>query len=218
MMMVLFGPPGVGKGTQADQLNKEYNFVKFSMGDVLREEVSLSTPLGDEIEQYLNRGVLAPDEVVLELVENFLFEHRTENILFDGFPRTLNQAINFQRVIARLALTLNLALEMHVDETELIKRLVNRRYCPQCGRIYNYITNPPTNDDVCDVCGHTLEKRKDDEESIIRKRLQVYEEETRPLTDYYASLNIYRRVDAYNSPEKVFKKISEIVDGYINKK
>jgi len=218
MMMVLFGPPGVGKGTQADLLSQKYNLVKFSMGDVLREEIALSSPVATELEKYLYRGMLAPDDIVLGLVENFLLEHRGTDILFDGFPRTINQAENLQKIVARLALLLNLALEMHLSEEDLIKRLVNRTYCPHCGRIYNYITNPPKTNGVCDVCGYTLEKRHDDDEKIIKKRLKVYEQRTRALTDFYKSQNIYDRIDANGSQKEIFKRISEIIDVHIDKR
>lgn len=218
MMMVIFGPPGAGKGTQADLLSQKYNFVKFSMGDILREEMALSSPIGTQLKKYLNRGMLAPDDVVLHLVENFLLKHQGTNILFDGFPRNINQARNLQKIVSRFGNSLDIALEMHLSGKKLIKRLVNRTYCPHCGRLYNYATNPPKVEGICDACGYALEKRRDDDEAIIKKRLDVYEEETRKLTNFYKSQNIYYRVDANGSQIEVLKKISQIVDAHIDKK
>lgn len=218
MMMVLFGPPGAGKGTQADLLSQKYNFVKFSMGDILREEMALKSSMGTQLKKYVNRGMLAPDEIVLRLVENFLLKHQDSDILFDGFPRNVNQARNLHKIVNRFGLSLDIALEMHLSEKELMQRLVNRMYCPNCGRIYNAATNPPKVEGICDACGYTLEKRRDDDENIIKKRLEVYAEETRNLTHFYQSQNIYNRVNANQSQAEVLKKISKIVDAHIDKK
>ncbi|MCK4249835.1 adenylate kinase [candidate division WOR-3 bacterium] len=217
MRILLFGPPGVGKGTQADLLSKKYNFIKFSIGDILREEVSLNSNLGNKVESYLNRGVLVPNNIIFELVKLFLGKNKEAHILFDGFPRTLDQAKNLEKSLAQLGLSLDVALEMHLAEDEIIKRLLNRRYCPKCNRIYNYATTPPKINGVCDQCRTKLEKRSDDDANTIRKRLQVYEEKTHPLVDYYKSLSVYNQTDAISSPEEVFDKISKIIDGYINK-
>lgn len=218
MRVLLFGPPGVGKGTQADLLSKKYNFIKFSMGDILREEVSLNTSLGSKVENYLIRGILVPDNIIFELVKNFLKKNKEAHILFDGFPRTLNQAQNLNKNLTQLGLSFEVALEMHLAEDEIVKRLINRRYCPKCNKIYNYATNPPKTNGVCDHCHTKLIKRSDDDTNTIKKRLQVYEEKTHPLVDYYKSLNVYNQINATGSQEDVFKKISEIIDAYINKR
>ena len=218
MMILLFGPPGVGKGTQADLLSKKYNLKKFSMGDILREEVSFNSLLGSRVEEHIRLGNLVPDDIVVEIVENFLIENRNGHILFDGFPRTMNQALILERSLARLGMSVDVALEMYLSEEDIIKRLRNRRHCPNCGRIYNYITDPPKKDGVCDNCGQRLIKRIDDDEDVIKKRLEVYEEETKPITDYYKSLSVYKQIDAAISREEVFKKISGIINGRINKK
>ena len=169
MRILLFGPPGVGKGTQADLLSKKYHFIKFSMGDILREAISQKESSNKEIEKFLKRGELVPDDIVCDLVESFLIKNKNSNILFDGFPRTLNQAQILDKSLTRLGLSLALALEMHLAEDEIIKRLLNRRSCPKCGRIYNFITNPPSKNGVCDQCNVELIKRSDDDEQIIRK-------------------------------------------------
>jgi adenylate kinase len=138
MRILLFGPPGVGKGTQAQLLADKYNMVRISTGDLLREEVSLSSPIGRRVEQYLRKGHLVPDDIMFEIMDSMLMEYRERDILFDGFPRNLNQARSLEKSLAQLDQTINMAFEMHLDEDELIDRLINRRYCPKCGRIYNY--------------------------------------------------------------------------------
>lgn len=216
MRILIFGPPGVGKGTQAQLLAEKYNLLRISTGDLLREEVSLSSPTGRKVEQFLKKGHLVPDDIMFEIVDNILIENKDQDILFDGFPRNLNQARSLEKSLAQLGQKIDLAFQMHLDEDEIIKRLVNRRYCPKCGQIYNYITNPPKNNDVCDFDKQKLSKRDDDTEAIIRKRLRIYEAETRPLIGYYKSLNIYREVNAQSSQEVVLDEISSIVDDYLN--
>lgn len=216
MRILIFGPPGVGKGTQAQLLAEKYNLLRISTGDLLREEVSLSSPTGRKVEQFLRKGHLVPDDIMFEIIDNILIENKDQDILFDGFPRNLNQARSLEKSLAQLGQRIDLAFQMHLDEDEIVKRLVNRRYCPKCGRIYNYITNPPKNNDVCDLDKQKLSKRDDDTEAIIRKRLSIYEAETRPLIGYYKSLNIYREVNAQGSQEVVLDKISSIVDDYLN--
>jgi adenylate kinase len=216
MRILLFGPPGVGKGTQAQLLADKYNMVRISTGDLLREEVSLSSPIGRRVEQYLRKGHLVPDDIMFEIMDSMLMEYRERDILFDGFPRNLNQARSLEKSLAQLDQTINMAFEMHLDEDELIDRLINRRYCPKCGRIYNYKTNPPKNNNICDFDKEKLLRRNDDTEEVIRKRLNIYEEETRPLVNYYRSLGIYRKVNAQGGQEDVFARISHIVDDYLN--
>ena len=216
MMVLLFGPPGVGKGTQADLLSKRDKFIKFSTGDMLREEAASKSNLGNEIVDYLNHGALVPDNIISVLASQFIEKHKADHILFDGFPRNLNQAQTLTKDLKRLLLSLKVAIEMHLDEAEIIERLRNRRYCPQCNKIYNYVTNPPRQEQVCDICKTALVKRNDDDEKVIRKRLDVYEKETRPLVDYYKSHRTYERVEATGSQEEVFKKISHIINAHNN--
>jgi adenylate kinase len=214
-MVFLFGPPGAGKGTQADLLAQRYNFKKFVMGDILREEVALGSPLGKKVEEYLKNGMLAPDEIIFEVVEDFIMENLNEYILFDGFPRNLNQAVELEKLLARHNKKITLAIELQLSPDEVIKRILARLYCPKCGAVYNEISNPPKVKDTCDVCGGHLEKRKDDNPETIRNRLKVYEEMTRPLTEYYKSLGVYVPVDASGSKEEVCNRIAKILDGYI---
>lgn len=218
MRIILLGPPGVGKGTQAQLLANKYNLVRISTGDLLREEVSLSSPVGRKVEQYMRKGHLVPDDIMFEIIDSILIENKDQEILFDGFPRNLNQARNLEKSLAQLGQKIDIAFEMYLNEDEIVRRLVNRRYCPRCDRIYNYITDPPTNDGVCNVDGQKLVKRDDDTEEVIKKRFRIYETETRPLISYYKSLNVYQRIDAQGNQEEVSRILSEIVDDYLNSK
>jgi adenylate kinase len=218
MRIILLGPPGVGKGTQAQLLASKYKLIPISTGDLLREEVALSSPVGRRVEQYMRKGHLVPDDIMFEIVDSMLLENREQDILFDGFPRNLNQARNLEKSLAQLGQTIDIVIEMHLDEDEIVKRLINRRYCSKCGRIYNYITDPPSKDGVCDVDGQKLLKREDDNEEVIKKRFKIYQTETRPLIDHYKSLNVYKRIEAYGNQEEVSRVLSEIVDEYLNSK
>jgi len=218
MRIILFGPPGVGKGTQAQALVQEFNMVRLSTGDLLREEISLSSPTGRKVEQYLRKGHLVPDDIMLEIIDNILIENKERDILFDGFPRNLNQARSLERSLAQLGQEIDIAFEMRLQEDELVKRLINRRYCPNCGRIYNLITNPPQKDGFCDSDGTRLVTREDDTAEVIKKRLKIYEDETRPLVSYYKSLNVYKEIDAQANQDEVLKRISEIVNAYLSSK
>jgi adenylate kinase len=218
MRIILFGPPGVGKGTQAQALAQKFNLVRLSTGDLLREEISLSSPVGRKVEQYLKKGRLVPDDIMLEIIDNILLENKERDILFDGFPRNLNQAHSLERSLAQLGQKINVAFEMHLEKDELVKRLVNRRYCPKCGRIYNSITNPPQKRGECDDDGAKLLSRDDDKAEVIEKRQKIYEDETRPLVDYYRLLNVYKKIDAQGNQDEVLDRISEIVNAYLSSK
>ncbi|MDH4210251.1 MAG: adenylate kinase [candidate division WOR-3 bacterium] len=218
MRIILFGPPGVGKGTQAQALAEKFNLVRLSTGDLLREEISLSSPIGRKVEQFLRKGHLVPDDIMLEIIDNILIENKDRDLLFDGFPRNLNQAHSLERSLAQMEQGISIAFEMHLEEDELVKRLMNRRYCPRCERIYNLITNPPKKDGVCDDDGVKLVTREDDTAEVIKKRLKIYEDETRPLVNYYKLLNVYKQIDARGNQDEVLNRITEIVNAYLNSK
>jgi adenylate kinase len=218
MRIILFGAPGVGKGTQAMLLAEKYKLLKLSTGDLLREEVALSSPTGKKVEQYIKQGHLVPDDIMFEIVDSILIENVDQDILFDGFPRNLNQARSLEKSLAQLGQTIDIVIDMRLDEDTIVKRLVNRRYCPACGRIYNYLTTPPKSNGICDVDRHKLTKRSDDNEEVIRRRLEIYDADTRQLVGYYKSLNVYREVNAQGSQEEVLEGISTIVNDYLNSK
>jgi len=218
MRIILFGAPGVGKGTQAMLLAEKYKLLRLSTGDLLREEVALSSPTGKKAEHYIRQGHLVPDDIMFEIVDSMLIENVDQDILFDGFPRNLNQARSLEKSLAQLGQTIDIVIDMRLDEDTIVKRLVNRRYCPACGRIYNYLTTPPKNNDICDVDRHKLSKRSDDNEEVIKRRLEIYDADTRQLVGYYKSLNVYREVNAQGSQEEVSGRISDIVNDYLNSK
>ncbi len=214
-MVFLFGAPGVGKGTQAQLLVEKYNFKKFSMGDVLREEVALGSPIGKQIETYLKYGVLAPDNIVFEIVEDYVLENMNAPILFDGFPRNLVQAMELEKLLARHNKKIGIAIELQLSNEEIIKRTLARSYCPKCGMVYNEITSPPRMPNVCDNCNTALVKRKDDNLEIIKNRLKIYEEMTKPLSEYYRALGVYVPVDASGSKEDILQRIIKVIDGIV---
>jgi len=214
-MLFLFGAPGVGKGTQAELLIAKYNFKKFSMGDVLREEVALESPVGKSVEEFLENGILAPDNIVFEIVEDYVLENLEHHILFDGFPRNLNQALELEKLLARHNKKIGIAIELQLPQEEIVKRTLARAYCSRCGAVYNEMTSPSKFPNICDNCGSILVKRKDDNLEVITNRLKIYEKMTRPLSEYYKSLGVYVPVDASGSKEDVLQRIVQVIDGII---
>lgn len=218
MRIILFGPPGVGKGTQAQMLAERYDLFRLSTGDLLREEISVSSHIGRKAEQFLKKGHLVPDDIIVEMIQSILIENKERGIIFDGFPRNLNQAHSLESSLAQLGQSIDIACEMHLEEDELVRRLVNRLYCPKCERIYNMHTNPPKRAGICDDDGERLVRRADDSEEVIKNRLNIYEAATRPLVNYYRALNVYTQVNAQGSQEEVFDRISKIVHEHLDSK
>jgi len=207
--IVLLGPPGSGKGTQAKKLEKELGYKQISTGDLLREAVREGSPIGKMAEKYMKEGALVPDEVIVKLVEEALLQ--TQKFTLDGFPRNTNQAKMLEGLLESKGAVLQHVILLVVADDEIVKRLLARRVCPVCGRVYNLITSPPKNDTICDDCGVELVKRQDDNEVTIRNRLKVYREETAPLINYYRSKGILKEVDASRQPEAIFSDIVEII-------
>jgi adenylate kinase len=184
MQLILLGPPGAGKGTQGALLTKRYGIVRVSTGDLLRDAVREGTALGRDARRYMDAGELVPDEVILGMVREVLGRVQT-GVVFDGFPRTIAQAVGLQRLLADLGRTLDAVVVIDVDDEELVRRLAGRRVCPDCGATYNVHAQPPATPGVCDACGATLIVRPDDAEATVRRRLAVYREQTAPLIDHY---------------------------------
>ncbi len=207
---VFLGPPGAGKGTQAEIIAKKHGLVKISTGDILREAVKKGTELGKLADGYMKRGELVPDEIMLGLIEEEL-EKIDKGFILDGFPRTVKQAEGLDELLAKKNLPLKAVILLDVPDDEIIKRLSARRVCPNCGAVYNLIFNPPKNDEICDVCGTKLVQRKDDNPETIKRRLDVYREQTAPLIGYYREKGLLVEIDGTGDPEKITRAIEEVV-------
>lgn len=208
MRLILMGPPGVGKGTQAKKLAVVYEIPQISTGDILREAIVNDTPVGREAKEYMDAGRLVPDDVILNLMKDTLGSEKcAQGFILDGFPRTVPQATGLDTLLATLEIDLNAVLVMEVPEEIIVDRLSNRRSCPECGAIYNLKTSPPKKDEICDKCGAQLIQRSDDKPETIKNRLKVYREETAPVIDFYAGKNLVKTIDATGTVSEVWEKI-----------
>ncbi|WP_026120330.1 adenylate kinase [Nocardiopsis potens] len=204
MRAVLVGPPGAGKGTQAQILASELSIPKVSTGDIFRANVSGGTELGKRAKSYMDRGDLVPDEVTNEMVRARLGEpDAREGFLLDGFPRNVAQAETLDGMLKEMGTGLDAVLELKVDEDEVVKRLSGRRSCRECGRVYHLDYDPPAKEGVCDACGGELYQRDDDREDVIRHRLQVYREQTEPLVAFYEEQGVLVTIEAIGEVTEV---------------
>lgn len=195
MRMVLLGPPGAGKGTQAQVLSKDLNLPHISTGDMLREAIRTSTPLGLKAKQYMDSGQLVPDDLVIALVEERLAKPDAQKgYILDGFPRTSEQAEKLDASLAKIGMPLHIVLYFKTTKPVILRRLSGRRICGQCSKNYHMTNFRPKVEGVCDACGSKLVQRPDDKEDAIENRLKVYEAQTAPLIDYYQKKNILSEV------------------------
>jgi len=210
MRIVMLGPPGAGKGTQAKKLSKRLNLSHLSTGDLLREAVANDTPLGREAKSYMIKGELVPDSVILSMIEDEIEKQKDKDgFILDGFPRNVNQARRLDEYLKKEDKEHDLVLNIQVDEDTIIKRLTGRRVCPNCGRIY-HIKNAPS-DMVCKGCGTELRQREDDKEETVRNRIDVYFKETHPLIEYYQKKGILKNIPGKGSPDEVFNRIVALI-------
>lgn len=213
MDVILLGPPGSGKGTQAQKMIERYNIPQVSTGDILRGAVKERTPLGVEAQGYMDQGRLVPDEVVVGIVRDRLkAPDCAEGFVLDGFPRTLPQAESLDATMQELKRTIDHVVSIEVDKEELLKRLTGRRTCRTCGAMYHLIFDPPTRDGICDKCGGELYQRDDDQEETIRERLQVYEKQTTPLIAYYREKGLLRTINGVGEIEEIFRAIVKAIE------
>ena len=201
MNIILLGPPGCGKGTQAKKISEKYGLAHVSTGDLLRKAAAEKTEIGLKAKEYMDNGKLVPDKLVIELMK----EKLSDNALLDGFPRTINQALALKNFF-----DVNVVLNIDVDFRILVKRLTGRRSCA-CGAVYHIEYNPPEKENVCNKCGSKLYQRDDDREDVVIKRLETYKKETAPLTEYYSEKNKLKTVDGNGSIDETFRKICEIL-------
>ncbi|WP_201294640.1 MULTISPECIES: adenylate kinase [unclassified Nocardiopsis] len=213
MRAVLVGPPGAGKGTQAQILAKELSIPKVSTGDIFRANVSGGTELGKRAKEYMDRGDLVPDEVTNAMVRDRLAQDDAgSGFLLDGFPRNVPQAETLQGMLADLDTRLDVVLELRVDEEEVVKRLSGRRSCPECGRVYHVEYDPPKVAGRCDNEGAELYQREDDREETIRHRLKVYREQTAPLVEFYEAQGLLATIAATGAVEEVTARAKAAIE------
>ncbi|HVO31848.1 MAG TPA: adenylate kinase [bacterium] len=210
LRIVLLGPPGAGKGTQAQKLVATWKVPQISTGDILRAERRAGSDIGKEAQSYMDAGKLVPDELILRLVERELEKGPTGYIL-DGFPRTIPQAEALDRMLAGRGMPLEKAVELTVDYDEIVRRATGRRSCPNDGSMYHVQSNPPKVAGICDKCGAALVQRPDDQEDTVRKRLEEYEAKTAPLRPFYEGSGRLVRIDGLGPIDEVFARIGKAV-------
>lgn len=213
MDVILLGPPGSGKGTQAHKMVERYHIPQISTGDILRAAVKEKTPLGVEAQGYMDQGRLVPDEVVVGIVrDRFKASDCNGGFILDGFPRTVPQAEALDSTLGEMKRGIDHCVSIEVDSNELISRLTGRRTCRSCGAMYHLTFGPPKKEGVCDTCGGELYQRDDDQEETIRARLQVYKEQTAPLIEYYREKGLLRAIDGMGAIEKIFEEIVKVIE------
>ncbi|NLM04239.1 MAG: adenylate kinase [Clostridiales bacterium] len=214
MRTILLGPPGAGKGTQAEVIVKEFQIPHISTGDIFRENIKNGTELGKKAQEYMDKGLLVPDELVVAIVEDRLKkEDCKKGFLLDGFPRTLPQAEALDNVLKDMNVTLNKVINIEVAKEKLIQRAVGRRICRQCATAYHVDFNPPEKEGICDKCGGELYQRADDTEETISKRIEVYLKDTKPLIKYYQDQDILVTIDGEKDIKEVSKAVVQTLGG-----
>lgn len=204
MNVVLLGPPGAGKGTQAVRLAQRLGLAHLSSGDILRSEVKSGTPLGQQAQSYMNSGVLVPDGLILDMMAVYIDRPTAANgFVLDGFPRTLAQARGLDEKLAALKKKIERVVHLIVDDAALKERLTGRWYCPRDSRTYHVRNSPPRADGVCDACGGPLAQRPDDQADVVLQRLRTYHEQTRPLVDYYRNGGVLTDVNGAGEMDAV---------------
>ncbi|KKY00814.1 adenylate kinase [Paraclostridium benzoelyticum] len=210
MRIILLGPPGAGKGTQAAGIVEKYNIPHISTGDIFRKNIKEGTELGKKAKGYIDQGLLVPDELTVGLVTDRIAQPDCEKgFMLDGFPRNVAQAQHLDEYLKEVGISLDKVVNIEVDKDILVGRAVGRRICKSCGATYHVEFNPPKVDGVCDVCGGELYQRADDNEETVSKRIQVYLDETKPLVNYYSEEGIIANINGQQSIENVFGDIVE---------
>ena len=213
MYILLMGPPGAGKGTQAEKLIDEFKIPHISTGDMFRAAVSAGTELGKEAKKYMDAGGLVPDVVTIGIVREGLSKPECANgFILDGFPRTIIQARKLADICSMFNFKIDAVINLDIPEDVLVKRLSGRRTCADCGKSYHIVYNPPKKEGVCDACGGELTQRSDESEEAVQVRIDTYNKQTKPLIDYYTMLGELTNVDGNQSMDEVAEEIYKVLD------
>lgn len=214
--LIFMGPPGSGKGTQAEKLRSNFRLVQLSTGNLFREHIAKATPLGLKVKDILAKGDLVPDDLTVAMVIDRLSKPDTiMGVVFDGFPRTRDQAVALHNKLEERGRCITAAIYFKVADDVIVERLSARRMCPRDGTIYNLKSKPPASDEICDVCGTRLEMREDDKPEVVRKRLEVYREQTEPLIDFYREQDMLVVIDASQSISETESQLDELMPTFI---
>ena len=212
MKIIMLGAPGAGKGTQAKQIAAKYNIPHISTGDIFRANIKNGTELGKKAKEYMDQGLLVPDELTCDLVMDRIAEDDAKNgFVLDGFPRTIPQAEALTAALEKIGQKMDFAIDVDVPDENIVNRMSGRRACLKCGATYHIVAIPPKKEGICDACGSELVQRDDDKPETVQKRLDVYHEQTQPLIDYYNKQGILKSVDGTVPMEEVFKAITSIL-------
>lgn len=215
MRLIFLGPPGAGKGTQSERICRDYNVIQLSTGDILRANIKKGTELGKLAGMSINKGELAPDDVMIDMIKAELHAKDVLNgYILDGFPRTVPQAIALDDLLHEMDKKLDVVLIIEASTDILIKRLSSRRTCRNCGKSYHLIYNPPKHEDVCDVCSGELYQRDDDTEEPIKTRLKIYEKQTFPLIQYYINKGIAEKIDGMGEIEDIYHQVKTVLERF----
>lgn len=212
MKIVILGAPGAGKGTQAKGISDYYKIPHISTGDIFRKNISEGTRLGKTAKRYMDAGQLVPDQLTLDLIDDRLQQPDCQaGYLLDGYPRTVVQAEFLEELLKKQGTQLDCALEIAVPQEVILTRMTGRRVCPSCGASYHLKNNPPTRKDTCDICGTKVIQREDDKQETVEERLEVYEEQTKPLIDFYAERQLLKSVDGTRAINQIFNSIVNVL-------
>ena len=213
MKIIMLGAPGAGKGTQAKMIAEKYTIPHISTGDIFRANIKEGTELGQQAKEYMDKGLLVPDELVVNLVvDRLTWEDAKNGYVLDGFPRTIPQAEALTKALAEKGEKVDFAIDIDVPDENIIERMGGRRACVSCGATYHIVNIPPKVEGICDVCGAKLILRDDDQPETVKKRLDVYHEQTQPLIDYYTAEGVLKEVDGTVDMMDVFQAITELLE------
>jgi adenylate kinase len=211
--LILLGPPGAGKGTQAKMLKEKFQIPQISTGDILRQAVKENTELGARAKIVMDAGQLVPDDVVIDLIKERIQQADCKaGFILDGFPRNITQAEKLSETLVGMDLKLDKVIDLEVSAEEVVNRLTGRSTCPECGAMFHHLSRPPKFSGICDSCNGKLEQRPDDNRETIRERLKVYMESTAPLKEFYQKQGNLKMVEAKGSVEEIFSNVCEMID------